>query len=77
MQEPQRIKAVIAEYPIFSVRGYLSQSWIDEFAKPEYGAPKDETLMSELDKLSPPTNASRWTAAPIVITRGKLDSTVP
>jgi dipeptidyl aminopeptidase/acylaminoacyl peptidase len=77
MQEPQRIKAVIAEYPIVSVRGYLSQSWIDEFAKAEYGDPKDEKLMSELDKLSPLNNAPQWSGAPLFLTRGKLDSRVP
>ncbi len=77
MQEPQRIRAVIAEYPIVSVRGYLSQSWIDEFAKTEYGDPKDEGLMSDLDKLSPLNNASQWSGAPIFLTRGKLDTRVP
>lgn len=61
LHEPKRIKGVIAEYPLVSIRGMLSQSWIDEFAKNEYGDPKDEGLMASLDKLSPLNNAGRWT----------------
>lgn len=74
LQEPSRIKGVIAEYPLVSVRGYLAQSWIDEFAKNEYGDPKDEDLMKRLDALSPLNNTDRWNQIPLFITRGKLDS---
>ncbi|MGH9947089.1 MAG: alpha/beta hydrolase family protein [Pyrinomonadaceae bacterium] len=77
LQEPQRIKAVIAEYPLVSIRGFLSQSWIDEFAINEYGDPKDEKLMKQLDELSPLGNASRWNSMPLFLTRGKLDARVP
>ena len=74
LQEPNRIKGVIAEYPLVSVRGYLAQSWIDEFAKAEYGDPQDETLMKKLDALSPLNNVSRWNQIPLFLTRGKQDS---
>lgn len=77
LQEPQRIKAVIAEYPLVSIRGFLSQSWIDEFAKNEYGDPKDEALMKRLDQLSPLNNVERWNNIPLLLTRGKLDSRNP
>lgn len=77
LQEPQRIKAVIAEYPLVSIRGFLSQSWIDEFAKNEYGDPKDEALMKRLDQLSPLNNMERWNNIPLLLTRGKLDSRNP
>lgn len=74
LQESSRIKGVIAEYPLVSVRGYLAQSWIDEFAKSEYGDPKDEDLMKRLDALTPLNNTDRWNNIPLFITRGKLDS---
>ncbi len=77
LQEPHRIKAVLAEYPMVSVRGYLSQSWIDEFAINEYGDPKDESLMKKLDDLSPLNNVSRWNGTPLFLTRGKRDERVP
>lgn len=77
LQEPQRVKAVIAEYPLVSIRGFLSQSWIDEFAKNEYGDPKDEPLMTRLDQLSPLNNVERWHNIPLLLTRGKLDSRNP
>lgn len=77
LQEPVRIKGVIAEYPLVSVRGFLSQSWIDEAAKNEYGDPKDENLIKRLDELSPLGNTKRWNKIPLFITRGKLDSRVP
>lgn len=74
LQEPLRIKGVIAEYPLISIRGYLAQSWIDEFARSEYGDPKDEDLMKRLDRLSPLNNTERWNNIPLFLTRGKLDS---
>lgn len=77
LQEPKRVRAVIAEYPLVSIRGYLSQSWIDEFAITEYGDPKDEELMKKLDELSPLNNADRWTVTPLFLTRGKLDTRSP
>jgi dipeptidyl aminopeptidase/acylaminoacyl peptidase len=77
LQEPIRIKGVIAEYPLISIRGYLAQSWIDEFAKNEYGDPKDEALMSKLDKLSPLNNTKSWNKIPLFMTRGKLDPRIP
>lgn len=77
LQEPKRIKGVIAEYPLVSIRGMLGQSWVDEFAKNEYGDPKDEKLMASLDELSPLNNASRWNNIPLLLTRGKLDSRNP
>jgi len=77
LQEPTRVKAVIAEYPLISIRGFLSQSWIDEAAKNEYGDPANESLMKDLDKLSPLGNADRWNKIPLFMTRGKLDSRVP
>lgn len=77
LQEPSRIKGVIAEYPLVSVRGFLSQSWIDEAAKNEYGDPKDEQLMKKLDELSPLGNTKRWNKIPLFMTRGKLDARVP
>jgi dipeptidyl aminopeptidase/acylaminoacyl peptidase len=77
LRESSRIRAVIAEYPLVSIRNYLQQSWIDEFAKNEYGDPKDEALMKKLDELSPLNNASRWKRVPLFLTRGKLDSRVP
>lgn len=77
LQEPTRVKAAIAEYPLISIRGFLSQSWIDEAAKNEYGDPGNENLMKELDKLSPLGNADRWNKIPLFMTRGKLDSRVP
>ena len=77
MQEPEKIKGVIAEYPLVSIRGYLSQSWIDEAAKNEYGDPKDENLMKKLDVLSPLNNISRWNKIPVFLTRGKRDERVP
>ncbi len=77
LQEPQRIKAVIAEYPLVSVRGYLSQSFIDEFSITEYGDPKNEELMKKLDELSPLDNTEHWNKTPLFLTRGKLDQRVP
>ncbi len=77
LQEPQRVKAVIAEYPLVSIRGYLSQSWIDEAAKNEYGDPGNEDLMKKFDELSPLGNAGRWNKIPLFLTRGKLDARVP
>ena len=74
LQEPSRIKGVIAEYPLVSVRCYLAQSWIDEFARNEYGDPKDEDLMKRLDRLTPLNNTDRWNNIPLFITRGKLDA---
>jgi dipeptidyl aminopeptidase/acylaminoacyl peptidase len=68
---------VIAEYPLVSIRGMLSQSWVDEFAKNEYGDPNDEKLMASLDYLSPLNNADRWNKIPLLLTRGKLDSRNP
>jgi prolyl oligopeptidase PreP (S9A serine peptidase family) len=73
LQEPNRIKGVIAEYPLISIRGLLSQSWIDEYARTEYGDPKDEGLMKQLDQLSPLNNVNRWNKIPLFLTRGKLD----
>lgn len=77
LQEPKRIKGAIAEYPLVSIRGMLSQSWVDEFAKNEYGDPNDEELMASLDYLSPLNNADRWNKIPLLLTRGKLDSRNP
>lgn len=77
LQEPNRIKAVVAEYPLVSIRGMLGQSWIDEIAKIEYGDPTDENLMKKLDELSPLNNASRWNKIPLFLTRGKLDQRNP
>lgn len=77
LEEPKRVKAVIAEYPLVSVRGYLSQNWIDEFAIAEYGDPKDEKLMKQLDELSPLNNTQRWNGTPLFLTRGKLDARSP
>jgi dipeptidyl aminopeptidase/acylaminoacyl peptidase len=77
LQEPTRIKGVIAEYPLISIRGLLSESWIDEYAKTEYGDPKDENLMKKLDQLSPLNNVNRWNKIPLFLTRGKLDGRNP
>lgn len=77
LQEPTRIKGVIAESPLISIRGFLSQSWIDEFAKNEYGDPQDEDLMKKLDTLSPLNNTDRWNKIPLFLTRGKLDARNP
>ena len=77
LQEPTRIKAVIAEYPLVSIRGFLSQSWIDEYARTEYGDPKDENLLKKLDELSPLNDVSRWNNIPLFLTRGKLDQRNP
>lgn len=77
LHEPTRVKGVIAEYPLVSIRGMLSQTWIDELAKNEYGDPKDEKLMLALDELSPLNNAARWNKIPLLMTRGKLDSRNP
>lgn len=76
LQEPSRIKGVIAEYPIISIRGYLSQKWIDEFSKNEYGDPKDENLMSKLDLLSPLKNTDKWNNIPLFLTIGKQDARI-
>lgn len=77
MQEPKRVKAVIAEYPLVSIRGFLGQSWIDEFVITEYGEPKDAELMKQLDDMSPFNNADRWSGVPLFMTRGKLDARNP
>lgn len=77
LQEPKRIRGVIAEYPLVSIRGMLSQNWVDEFAKNEYGDPTDEKLMASLDELSPLNNSDRWNDIPLLLTRGKLDSRNP
>ncbi len=77
LQEQSRIKGVIAEYPLVSIRGFLSQSWIDEASKNEYGDPKNEQLMKKLDALSPLGNTKRWNKIPLFMTRGKLDARVP
>ncbi len=77
LQEPSRIKGVIAEYPLVSIRGLLSQDWINEIAKNEYGDPKDENLMVKLDALSPINNTDRWNNIPLFLTRGKLDERNP
>ena len=77
LQEPKRIRGVIAEYPLVSIRGMLGQSWVDEFAKNEYGDPADEKLMAILDSLSPLNNVDRWNNIPLLLTRGKNDSRNP
>lgn len=77
LKEPVRIKGVIAESPLVSIRHYLSQSWIDEFARNEYGDPKDEIAMLRLDSLSPLGNTDKWNNVPLFLTRGKLDSRIP
>ena len=77
LQEPKRIKAVIAEYPLVSIRGMLGQSWIDESAKIEFGDPANENLMKRLDELSPLNNANQWNNIPLFLTRGKLDERNP
>ncbi|MBX3290402.1 MAG: S9 family peptidase [Acidobacteria bacterium] len=77
LQESKRVKAVIAEYPLVSIRGLLGQSWIDEFAIAEYGDPKDEKLMKQLDDLSPLNNTDRWSGAPLFMTRGGRDERNP
>ncbi len=77
MREPTRVMAVIAEYPLVSIRGLLGQSWIDEFVIAEYGDPKDADLMKQLDELSPLNNADRWSGVPLFMTRGKLDERNP
>lgn len=77
LNEPKRIRGVIAEYPLVSIRGMLGQSWVDEFAKNEYGDPTDEKLMASLDSLSPLNNAERWNNIPLLLTRGKNDSRNP
>lgn len=77
MFEPSRVRAVIAESPIVSIRGYLSQSWVDDFAKIEYGDPKDEPLMLKLDALSPLNNVDRWNKIPLLLTMGKRDGRIP
>ena len=77
LQEPNRINGVIAEYPLISIRGLLSQSWIDEYARTEYGDPKDEGLMKKLDQLSPLNNVNQWNKIPLFLTRGKLDARNP
>jgi len=77
LQEPERIKGVVAEYPLVSIRGFLGQSWIDEFARNEYGDPKDEQLLKKLDELSPLNNTNRWNNIPLLLTRGKLDERNP
>ena len=77
LHEPERIRGVIAEYPLVSIRGMLGQSWVDEFAKNEYGDPTDEKLMASLDQLSPLNNADKWNNVPLLLTRGKLDSRNP
>ncbi len=77
LQEPNRIKAVIAEYPLVSIRGMLGQSWVNESAKSEYGDPADEQLMKKLDELSPLNNVNRWNKIPLFLTRGKLDERNP
>ncbi len=77
LQEPTRVKGVIAEYPLVSIRGFLGQSWIDEFARNEYGDPKDEQLLKRLDELSPLNNTARWNNIPLFMTRGKLDERNP
>ena len=75
LQEPNRIKGVIAEYPLVSIRGFLSQSWIDEFASNEYGDPKDEQLMKRLDELSPLNNVDRWNNIPLFLNARKARRT--
>ncbi|HRH41599.1 MAG TPA: alpha/beta fold hydrolase [Pyrinomonadaceae bacterium] len=77
LQEPHRIKGVIAEYPLISIKGLLSQSWIDETATNEYGDPKNEILMNKLDSLSPLNNTNRWNNIPLFLTRGKRDERNP
>lgn len=77
LREPKRVKAVIAEYPMVSIRGLLSQSWVDEFLIAEYGDPKNDELMKQLDELSPLNNSERWSGAPLFLTRGKLDTRSP
>ena len=42
LQEPDRVKADIAEYRLKSNRGFVSQSRIDEAEKREYGDPAKE-----------------------------------
>jgi prolyl oligopeptidase PreP (S9A serine peptidase family) len=68
---------VIAEYPLISIRDFLSQSWIDEFARNEYGDPRNENLMKKLDQLSPLNNTEKWNRIPLFLTRGKLDARSP
>lgn len=77
LQEPSRIKGVVAEYPLVSISGLLSQAVVDEFVKIEYGDPKDKSLMSELDALSPLDNTNKWNSIPLFLTRGKLDQRNP
>lgn len=77
LQEPSRIKGVIAEYPLVSIKGLLTQDSVDDFVKNEYGDPEDKNLISMLEKLSPLNNTNRWNDIPLFLTRGKRDSRNP
>ncbi len=77
LQEPNRIKGVVAEYPLVSVSGLLFQNSTDEFVKNEYGDPADINLISMLDGLSPLNNSDKWNNIPLFMTRGKLDTRNP
>lgn len=77
LAEPTRVRGVIAEYPLVSIRGMLGMSWADDSLFAEYGNPKDEELMKKLDSLSPLNNTDRWNARPVLLTRGGRDERSP
>ena len=77
LQEPERVKGVIAEYPLVSITGLLRQDPNLEFNVDEYGDLKDVSLMAKLDALSPLRNTERWNNIPLFMTRGKLDRRNP
>lgn len=80
MREQKRLKAVIAESPIISIKNYLNYSpkSVQSLQIPEYGTVSDENLMAQSEKLSAlnSENLQNW-KLPLFLSIGENDVRVP
>jgi dipeptidyl aminopeptidase/acylaminoacyl peptidase len=80
VKEQKRVKAIIAESPIISIKNYLNYSpkSVQLLQILEYGTLTDENLMAQLEKLSAlnSDNLRNWTL-PLFLSIGENDVRVP
>lgn len=79
LKEPNRIKGIVAESPLISIKSdaLTSSEKIRETNEPEYGSLKDEKLMEQLEKLSVLNNDLKDWKIPVFLAIGKNDTRVP
>lgn len=80
VREQKRVKAIIAESPIISIKNYLAYSpkSIQSLQIPEYGTLSNENLMDQSEKLSAlqSDNLQNW-SLPLFLSIGENDVRVP